>query len=142
MSSVWASAIVLLPVPIRIETTTPDAFFRNQAVHRRLEPEQSTILYHDHLFTDFPASHRFLTLRPITLASRKFCDTQFLTDRRFPVANWPISSTRLVALRPTKISASDPPSTWWPGERRYRQLPLQVRPFTGLPIAPWQTSTS
>jgi hypothetical protein len=21
------------------------------------------------------------------------------------------------ALRPTKISASDPPSTWWPGER-------------------------
>jgi phage FluMu protein Com len=23
----------------------------------------------------------------------------------------------LVALRPTKISASDPPSTWWPGER-------------------------
>ncbi|QOZ78563.1 hypothetical protein XH83_25975 [Bradyrhizobium sp. CCBAU 53351] len=23
----------------------------------------------------------------------------------------------LVALRPTKISASDPPSIWWPGER-------------------------
>ena len=23
----------------------------------------------------------------------------------------------LVALRRTKISASDPPSTWWPGER-------------------------
>jgi hypothetical protein len=23
----------------------------------------------------------------------------------------------LVALRPTKISALDPPSTWWPGER-------------------------
>ncbi|MEY9527686.1 ribosomal protein S27E [Bradyrhizobium japonicum] len=23
----------------------------------------------------------------------------------------------LVALRPTKISASHPPSTWWPGER-------------------------
>jgi hypothetical protein len=22
-----------------------------------------------------------------------------------------------VALRTTKISASDPPSTWWPGER-------------------------
>jgi len=22
-----------------------------------------------------------------------------------------------LALRPTKISASDPPSTWWPGER-------------------------
>jgi hypothetical protein len=25
--------------------------------------------------------------------------------------------SHLVALRPTKISASDPPSTWWPGER-------------------------
>jgi hypothetical protein len=25
--------------------------------------------------------------------------------------------SQLVALRPTKISASDPPSTWWPGER-------------------------
>jgi hypothetical protein len=23
----------------------------------------------------------------------------------------------LVALRPTKISTSDPPSTWWPGQR-------------------------
>ena len=23
----------------------------------------------------------------------------------------------LVALRITKITASDPPSTWWPGER-------------------------
>lgn len=23
----------------------------------------------------------------------------------------------LVALRPTKLSASHPPSTWWPGER-------------------------
>jgi hypothetical protein len=23
----------------------------------------------------------------------------------------------LIALRPTKISADDPPSTWWPGER-------------------------
>jgi hypothetical protein len=23
----------------------------------------------------------------------------------------------VVALRTTKISASDPPSTWWPGER-------------------------
>ena len=26
--------------------------------------------------------------------------------------------SHLVALRPTKISASDPPSTWWPGERQ------------------------
>src|SRR6476660_2995425 len=25
--------------------------------------------------------------------------------------------SHLVALRPDKISASDPPSTWWPGER-------------------------
>ena len=25
--------------------------------------------------------------------------------------------SHLVALRPTKISADDPPSTWWPGER-------------------------
>jgi hypothetical protein len=25
--------------------------------------------------------------------------------------------SHLVALRPTKISASDPPSTWWSGER-------------------------
>ena len=25
--------------------------------------------------------------------------------------------SHLVALRPTKITASDPPSTWWPGER-------------------------
>jgi hypothetical protein len=25
--------------------------------------------------------------------------------------------SHLVALRPTKVSASDPPSTWWPGER-------------------------
>jgi hypothetical protein len=25
--------------------------------------------------------------------------------------------SHLVALRPAKISASDPASTWWPGER-------------------------
>jgi len=25
--------------------------------------------------------------------------------------------SHLVALRTTKITASDPPSTWWPGER-------------------------
>jgi hypothetical protein len=25
--------------------------------------------------------------------------------------------SHLVTLRPTRISASDPPSTWWPGER-------------------------
>jgi hypothetical protein len=29
----------------------------------------------------------------------------------------PFKRSHLVALRTTKISASDPPSTWWPGER-------------------------
>src|SRR5260370_36770846 len=29
----------------------------------------------------------------------------------------PRQAQPLVALRPTKISASDPPSSWWPGER-------------------------
>src|SRR5258708_1108466 len=29
----------------------------------------------------------------------------------------PFKRSPLVALRQTKISASDPPSTWWPGER-------------------------
>ena len=30
---------------------------------------------------------------------------------------YPYKRSHLVALRPTKISANDPPSTWWPGER-------------------------
>jgi hypothetical protein len=30
---------------------------------------------------------------------------------------YPYKRSHLVALRPTKISASDPASTWWPGER-------------------------
>lgn len=30
---------------------------------------------------------------------------------------YPHKRSHLVALRPTKITASDPPSTWWPGER-------------------------
>jgi hypothetical protein len=30
---------------------------------------------------------------------------------------YPYKRSHLVALRPTKISAQDPPSTWWPGER-------------------------
>jgi hypothetical protein len=30
---------------------------------------------------------------------------------------YPYKRSHLVALRPTKISALDPPSTWWPGER-------------------------
>jgi hypothetical protein len=29
----------------------------------------------------------------------------------------PYKRSHLVALRPNKISASDPPSVWWPGER-------------------------
>jgi hypothetical protein len=33
------------------------------------------------------------------------------------VRGYAYKSSHLVALRPTKISASDPPSTWWPGER-------------------------
>jgi hypothetical protein len=33
------------------------------------------------------------------------------------VRGYPYKRSHLVALRPTKISASDPPSTWWPGER-------------------------
>jgi len=30
---------------------------------------------------------------------------------------YPYKRSHLVALRPTKISANDPPSTWWQGER-------------------------
>ncbi len=30
---------------------------------------------------------------------------------------YPYKRSSLVALRPTKISAKDPPSVWWPGER-------------------------
>ena len=33
------------------------------------------------------------------------------------VRGYPFKRSHLVALRPTKISATDPPSTWWPGER-------------------------
>jgi hypothetical protein len=33
------------------------------------------------------------------------------------VRGYPYKRSHLVALRPTKISASDPPSRWWPGER-------------------------
>jgi hypothetical protein len=33
------------------------------------------------------------------------------------VRGHPYKRSHLVALRPTKISANDPPSTWWPGER-------------------------
>ena len=33
------------------------------------------------------------------------------------IGGYPYKRSHLVALRRTKISASDPPSTWWPGER-------------------------
>jgi hypothetical protein len=33
------------------------------------------------------------------------------------VRGYPYKRSQLVALRPNKISASDPPSIWWPGER-------------------------
>ncbi len=33
------------------------------------------------------------------------------------VRGYAYKRSHLVALRPTKISANDPPSTWWPGER-------------------------
>ena len=33
------------------------------------------------------------------------------------VWRYPYKRSHLVALRPTKITASDPRSTWWPGER-------------------------
>jgi hypothetical protein len=32
------------------------------------------------------------------------------------VRGYPYKRSHLVTLRPTKISALDPPSTWWPGE--------------------------
>jgi len=33
------------------------------------------------------------------------------------VRGYPFKRSHLVALRVTKISASDPPSAWWPSER-------------------------
>ena len=33
------------------------------------------------------------------------------------VRRYPYKRSHLVALRPTRISADNPPSTWWPGER-------------------------
>lgn len=33
------------------------------------------------------------------------------------VRGYPYKRSCLVALRQTKISAADPPSVWWPGER-------------------------
>jgi hypothetical protein len=31
------------------------------------------------------------------------------------VRRYPYKRSHLAALRPNKISATDPPSTWWPG---------------------------
>jgi hypothetical protein len=33
------------------------------------------------------------------------------------VRGYPFKRSHLVALRTTKITTSDPPTTWWPGER-------------------------
>jgi len=33
------------------------------------------------------------------------------------VRGYPYKRSALVALRPIRISASHPPSIWWPGER-------------------------
>ena len=33
------------------------------------------------------------------------------------VRRYPYKRSHLVALRPTKIAASNPPATWWPGEQ-------------------------
>jgi hypothetical protein len=58
------------------------------------------------------------------------------------VRGYPYKRSHLVALRATKISASDPPSTWWPGER-LEETPklvliceLQVISVTGAEAAP------
>ena len=37
--------------------------------------------------------------------------------QRSEVRGYAYKRSHLVALRASKISASDPPSTWWPGER-------------------------
>jgi hypothetical protein len=37
--------------------------------------------------------------------------------RKISAGVYPYKRSHLVALRRTKISASDPASTWWPGER-------------------------
>src|SRR6204780_2277949 len=34
-----------------------------------------------------------------------------------PARGYPVKRSDLVALRPSKISALEPPSTWWPGDR-------------------------
>jgi hypothetical protein len=40
-----------------------------------------------------------------------------VTPRIRPCEDTRSNAATLLALRPTKISANDPPSTWWPGER-------------------------
>lgn len=43
------------------------------------------------------------------------------------VRGYPYKRSHLVALMPTKISASDPPSTWWPGERSTAQKEEEMK---------------
>ena len=45
---------------------------------------------------------------------------------RSQVRGYPCERSHLVALRQRKISASNPPSTWWPGERLGRELVVVV----------------
>jgi hypothetical protein len=46
------------------------------------------------------------------------------------VRGYPYKRSHLVALRPTKISAIDPPSMWWPGEPV--KTKKNVLPFCGV----------
>jgi hypothetical protein len=59
---------------------------------------------------------------PVPLAGNHMPKHLYLAEWRGrrglpPVLRYPYKRSRLVALRATKITASDPPSTWWPGER-------------------------
>jgi hypothetical protein len=42
------------------------------------------------------------------------------------VRGYPYKRSHLVALRATKITASDPPTTWWPGSGEGTSLPYEV----------------
>ena len=56
-----------------------------------------------------------VTAEPIELIERP---ADMVTAASAPKSvGFPYKRTHLVALRASKISASDPPSTWWPGER-------------------------
>ena len=75
-----------------------------------------------HGFVDSAARGQITTAAPgrqTTQASQEQADQilhlaeRFLLRDQLPF----FSASHLVALRATKISTSDPPSTWWPGER-------------------------